>query len=187
MKILKTIYYLFIAAILMIALLLVVSIFPITGNFKVMVVQSGSMEPAIHTGSIVVAKPIAEYKKGDVITFGKTGVKDTVTHRIDEIKEVNGVKSYVTKGDANNAPDLGETAQSEIIGKVLFSVPYLGYAVDTAKKPFGFMLIIIVPAVIIIYDELRKIKDEVIKIRDRKKLKYGNASQKESGEETEKA
>ncbi|MFA6394051.1 MAG: signal peptidase I [Patescibacteria group bacterium] len=189
MKILRIIYYLFIAVIIIIALLLVVSIFSITGNFKVMVVQSGSMEPAIHTGSIVVAKPAAEYKQGDIISFGKASkTKASVTHRINEIKEVNGVKSYVTKGDANNAPDLGETAQSEIIGKVLFSVPYAGYAVDTAKKPFGFMLIIVIPAVIIIYDELRKVKDEIIKIRAKKKeAKYGEKIKKESGEEAKEA
>jgi len=58
---------------------------------------------------------------------------------------------------------LRTVSKSEIIGKVLFSVPYLGYAVDFAKKPLGFALIILVPAAIIIGDEIKKIFGEVKK------------------------
>lgn len=165
----KIIYYVFLAAVVSIALLLVVSIFPITGNFKVLVVQSGSMEPVIHTGSIVIVKPASEYKIGDIITFGpNTKTKAPTTHRIHEIKVQNGIPTYITKGDANNAPDTKEIRKSEIIGKVLFSVPYAGYAVAAAKKPLGFTFIIIIPAAIIIYDEIRKIWEEAKKLKDKK-------------------
>jgi len=75
-KIFKIIYYIVIAFIGMIAILLVVSVFPITGNFKVMIVQSGSIQSEIKMGSIVAVKPAhstgsgqADYKIGDVITF----------------------------------------------------------------------------------------------------------------------
>jgi len=54
------------------------------------------------------------------------------------------------------------------VGKVLFSVPFVGYAVDFAKKPMGFALIIVVPAAIIIYDEIKKIIQE-LKIKRLKK------------------
>jgi len=49
------------------------------------------------------------------------------------------------------------------VGKVLFDVPYLGYAVETARKPIGFVLLIIIPAGIIVYDEVRKIVSELKK------------------------
>ena len=152
----------------MIALLLVASAFPITGNIKVLTVLSGSMEPEIKTGSIVVIKPVENYKIGDVITFGKT-VKTPTTHRIENIEVIEGRVLYTTKGGANNAPDTRTVSEKDIIGKVLFTVPFIGYAVDAVKKPFGFMLIIIIPAVVIVYDELRKIRREIIKARNQKK------------------
>jgi len=169
MKVLKIIYYIFIACIALIALLLVFSIFPITGNYKVLIVQSGSMAPAIKTGSVVIVKPVSDYKIGDVITFGQaTKTKAPTSHRIYDIKVVDGQPVYITKGDANNAPDAKEISKSEIIGKVLFDVPYAGYAVDAAKKPLGFALIIVVPAAIIIFDEGKKIVGEIKKMKKNK-------------------
>lgn len=170
-KVFKIIYYLILAVIAIVALFLIFSVVPIKGGYKTLVVLSGSMEPKIHTGSVVAVKPAREYKVGDVITFGEnTKTKTPTTHRIFEIKEANGVKSYITKGDGNNAPDQKPVTQAEIIGKVLFSVPYAGYAVAAAQKPIGFMLIIVIPAVIIIYDEAQKIKKEIIiKLKEKKK------------------
>lgn len=164
-KITNVIYYTVLSAILFIALLLIVSTFPITGNVKLLSVLSGSMEPTIHTGSVVIIKPESSYKIGDVITFGKNTKTDIpTTHRIAEMKIVSGEAVYKTKGDANNAEDSTETPQKDIIGKVLFSIPWLGYIVDFVKKPMGLMLVIVIPAVIIVYDELRKIAKEVKKL-----------------------
>ena len=160
------VYYIFLTFIAAIAILLIVSAFPITGNFKVLTVLSGSMTPDIKMGSVVVVKPSQDYKIGDIITFGEISkTKTPTTHRIYEMKVVGGQPIYITKGDANNAPDQREIAGKDIVGKVLFDIPYAGYAVDTAKKPFGFMLIIVVPAVIIIYDEARKIFKEIKNFR----------------------
>lgn len=148
----------------MIAGLLIISVFPITGNIKFMVVQSGSMMPAIKVGSIVMVKPVKEYKIGDVITFRKaiTGQEST-THRIYDIKVIEGRSVYITKGDANNTPDTKEIEKGEIIGKVFLNIPYIGYAVDFTRKPLGFALIIIIPATVIIGDEIKKIYGEVKK------------------------
>jgi signal peptidase len=123
------------------------------------------MEPAIKTGSVVVVKPADSYKVGDVITFGPVSkTKSPTTHRIAEIKDGN----YLTRGDANNAEDMRTVSRYEIIGKVIFSVPYVGYAVAAAQKPWGFGLIIVVPAVLIIYEEAQKIRKELAKRKDYK-------------------
>jgi len=168
---LKWFYYVFLGFIAIIAVLLIISVLPITGNIKFMTVQSGSMSPAIKMGSVVMVKPIDDYKIGDVITFGQlTKTKSPTTHRIYDIKVVDNTPVYVTKGDANNASDQREISKREIIGKVLISVPYAGFAVDAARKPIGFMLIIIIPAGLIIFDEARKIYEEVKK-RKKKKAK----------------
>jgi len=162
MKPFKIIYYIFLAFIVVVAILLIVSTFPIAGNYKVMVVQSGSMQPAIKMGSIVVVKPVDDYKIGDVITFGPySKTKAPTTHRIYDIKVVDGQPVYITKGDVNNAPDAREIQKKDILGKVIFDIPYLGYAVNFAKKPLGFGLIIIVPAAVIVIDEVKKIIHEI--------------------------
>jgi len=167
MKIFKYIYYVVLAFIVAVALLLIFSILPITGNYKVMTVISGSMSPAIKQGSVAIVKPVQDYKIGEVITFGPySKTKAPTSHRIYDIKVINGQPVYITKGDANNAPDAREIQKKDIIGKVLFSVPFVGYVVEFAKKPLGFTLIIIVPAAIIIYDEIKKIIQEVRKKKE---------------------
>jgi signal peptidase len=170
-KTFKIIYYVILGAILFIALLLIVSVFPITGNIKLLSVLSGSMEPAIHTGSVVIIKPAFSYKVGDVITFGQnTKTEVPTTHRIAEMKVVEGNAVYKTKGDANNAEDTKEVLVKDVIGKVYFSIPYLGFIIDFVKKPIGLMIVIVVPAVVVIYDEIQKIVREIVEMRKKKVL-----------------
>lgn len=72
----------------------------------------------------------------------------------------------------NEEAVIAETVrEQEILGKVLFSVPYVGYAVARAKTPVGFLLIVIVPSVVIIYEEIRNIAAEVRKYWARRKKK----------------
>ncbi len=171
MKPFKIIYYLFFAFIAVIALLLIVSAFPIEGNLQVKTVLSGSMEPAIGVGSIIVIKPANEYRIGDVIAFQFAEEETPITHRIYDLKVTEGIISFITKGDANEEPDNRGVFEREIIGRVLFDVPFVGYAVNAAQTPIGFMLIIVVPATIIIYDEVKKVKDEIIRLKNQKKKK----------------
>jgi signal peptidase len=166
-KLLKIGYGIFIAAIIALALLLIVSLFPVSGNYKVKIVMSGSMEPSIHTGSIVVIKPESSYISGEVITFGKDTKKIIpTTHRIVDIRAQDGKYVYRVKGDANPTPDVNEVLQSEVIGKVIFTVPYVGFLLDFAKKPAGFTLLIILPAAVIIFEELQTIWAEIKKKKD---------------------
>lgn len=172
MKITKIIQTFLNIILVAIALLILTSIFPVTGSHKILVVKSGSMEPAIHTGSVVLVSPRKEYNVNDIITFAGRGGKETsITHRVMEIEDTNGKKSFVTKGDANNAEDENKVALDKIIGKVLFSVPYAGYLVATAKEPLGFALLIIFPAGLIVLEEIEKIRKE---LKKRKKSKEEN-------------
>jgi signal peptidase len=120
--------------------------------FSFFVVTSGSMEPAIHTGSIVIVTPQKNYSLGDVVTFySGANKKNTSTHRIVGIND----KLIRTLGDANEEPDPSLTTLDNIVGKVLFSIPLLGYLAAFAKTPKGFILLVIVPATIVIYEELK--------------------------------
>ena len=167
-------------AIVTIALLLLTSLVPIPGNFKVKVVKSGSMEPLIPTGGIVVIRPEITYEVGDVITFGKdTKTQIPTTHRIVATDGEGHLRTFATKGDANEEADPVSTRFSDISGKVVFSLPYLGYILDFAKKPLGFALLVGVPALMIIVDEIGKIIKE-IKLIKRKKQEFLNAEQQDN-------
>ena len=163
LKIFEKVSYAIIAAA---AVLLLWSVLPVKNGPKLMVVLSGSMEPAIHTGSVVIVKPAGQYKVGDVITFGKnTRTEVPTTHRVVSDRIQDGVRMLQTQGDANNSPDVKEISESEVIGKVLVSVPFAGYVIDFVKKPLGFALVIALPAVFIVYDEARKIWAELKKLK----------------------
>ncbi len=118
-------------------------------------VQSGSMEPSINTGDLVVVKSQPAYKDREVITFYDADHR-VVTHRVIDIKEINNTQAFITKGDANEAPDTNAVTQDQVVGKVVMVLPKMGFVVSFAKTRYGALLLIIVPAVIIIYDEFRK-------------------------------
>ncbi len=170
-KILTVISYILVVFIVCVGILLAMSGFAI-GGVQSFIVKSGSMEPAIHTGSVVLTRPAANYKIGNIITFGpNTKTEIPTTHRIVEMRIQNGFPVFVTKGDANNVRDSKEIPQSTIIGKVYLSIPFFGYIIDAAKKPWGFAIIIIVPAVIVIYEELKKVWKEILNMRKKKEEK----------------
>lgn len=127
------------------------------------VVMSGSMEPAIMTGSIVLVNPKdVDYAPGDVVTFD-TG-SGAVTHRIVEVEGAGSTVGYITQGDANRTPDQIAVMPEQIIGEAIMTVPYVGYVAGWAKTPHGFILMVIVPATIIIYEELKLVWRELRKL-----------------------
>jgi signal peptidase len=174
MKILSNILYgIFVTLLVGVALLFLASLLPIPGNIELKIVKSGSMEPTIMTGAIVVIKPESAYTVGDIVTFGEDSKGEIpTTHRIVSMREASGQTFYSTKGDANEDPDPMETPKNEVIGKVIFDMPYAGYVLDFARKPIGFTLMIGVPALIIIFDELAHIVKEVREIRRRKRERF---------------
>jgi signal peptidase len=132
--------------------LLLGTMLPIPGNIEIKIVKSGSMEPAISTGSLVVVKPATTYRAGDIITFGKDTKNDIpTTHRIIEITSAG---SFLTKGDANEEADPNPVARQDVIGAVLLSVPGAGYVLDFARQPLGFLLLVAIPAGLVIIEEI---------------------------------
>lgn len=116
-----------------------------------------------------MVKPSSTYKVNDVITFGKdTRTQIPTTHRIVKIEGEGPLRTFTTKGDANDSEDSQVTRLDEINGKVILTVPYLGYILDFAKKPIGFAILVGLPAVFIIFEEIMKIVNEVKLIRRKK-------------------
>ncbi|RJP30260.1 MAG: signal peptidase I [Actinobacteria bacterium] len=117
------------------------------------VIISGSMEPTIRTGSMVIVIPQDEYHPGDIISFTDPVIGRNV-HRI--VGEVGGddLTYFVTKGDAAERPDRIPVPIDKIEGKVVMIFPYLGYAAY-----LGFFATL-VPLSMIIFHFIRKRRDE---------------------------
>jgi len=148
---------------ILVAILLVATFLPIKNNIKIYSVMSGSMEPTLNTGSLIVVLPQKDYQVRDVITFQtdeQITSKRTTTHRIVAEEINNGNKYFTTKGDANNTDDSNKISEHRVIGKLILSVPLLGYLIGYIKTLPGLLLLIIIPSVIIIYEELKKIHRE---------------------------
>ena len=89
-------------------------------------VATGSMTPRLKVGDLVVTSIFTDsVEVGDIIQFRRDDV--TVIHRVVELTRVNGEVVYVTRGDANKSNDGGYVRMQDVEGKVLFSIPYLGW------------------------------------------------------------
>ncbi len=153
--VLRLIQWLLIIAISLLAFYTISSYFSFSSNYQSFVVQSGSMEPAIMTGDIIVVRQQSEYYPNETITFFNNS-DQIVTHRIVEIEN----DLYKTKGDANRAGDDDKIAKDQVIGKVVLVIPKLGFLVAVARSRLGILLLLIIPACILIIDQLLKKDDQ---------------------------
>ena len=159
------------AVLLCIGIVALIAVLPIRNNIKFLSVMSGSMSPKIHVGSLIVIRPASQYSVDDIITFRTPmadKANDYTTHRIVEIRDDNNAKYIVTKGDANDGPDGSKIAEEDIIGKHLLTLPLLGYLFAFIKTLTGLIVIVLIPSLLIIIAEIRKIVLEIRRFRQAK-------------------
>ena len=114
---------------------LVGNAFPMPLGFGLSVVLSGSMEPELSTGDLLLVVAREEYKPDEVVVF--LDGRSAVVHRI---ISMDG-DTVITQGDANNQED--EPISTELIcGKVVLAIPLIGYLVSVIKTPLGTLLIL---------------------------------------------
>jgi len=151
--------------------------------FGAYVIISPSMVPNINVlDAVVTMRTDAEkLKKNDVITFisndpAHTGI--TITHRIVGIKKTSsGDYAYRTKGDNNNVEDKTLVSYNNIIGKVVFRIPYIGYVQQFLTTSFGWILVIVIPALFIISSDVVKVVKLII-VKDGNEEKKKNSRKK---------
>jgi signal peptidase len=92
-------------------------------------VLSGSMEPELGVGGLVVINPVdgKDVSVGEVISFKLSGIDTPICHRLIERTETEDGIILQTKGDANEDPDAFVVHAADVIGKAVFYVPYAGY------------------------------------------------------------
>ena len=148
------------------------------GGFRAFIVSSSSMEPAIPTGSLLITQYASPHtlQRGDTITFlPPTKEKEFVTHRIIKAYHQKDLSTFVTKGDNNNNEDPWKLAGGAIVGKVMVTIPYLGYLFSFTQSKLGIFFFILLPAVYIIIDELYSVMKTVREHRATKKASISEA------------
>lgn len=129
----------------MLAILVLFTALSFSGTFKSRVVLTGSMAPNINPGDIVITVPVKDrvLQKGDVVTyqarrFNGEGV-GIFTHRI-----IGGDVStgFLVKGDNNPSPDIQKPKTADILGLVVFRIPFLGHLITPRA------LAILIPTII---------------------------------------
>ncbi len=136
-------------------------------------VLSGSMEPALKVGEVILTKPVKleEIEIGDIITFqtGEQG-EQTVTHRVVNIIEIDEKPYFQTKGDTNEEPDSNlVSSEGEEIRKVVFHILYLGFAAQFTKN--NFLILVGIPALILIGIFGRDFWKGILEMKEKRKEK----------------
>jgi signal peptidase I len=123
-------------------------------------VLSGSMEPTISTGDVVVERQISplDARLGDVVSFkDPEDASILITHRVQSMVVDDGVVSFVTKGDANTGVERWKVSADGTIGKVEYHVWRLGYLLSLIRGPLGRVVLVVVPALVLGAYELIRI------------------------------
>lgn len=128
-------------------------------GFSILRVLTGSMEPAIPEGSMLLIRKTdpAALAEGDVVSFvspdpALEGALNT--HRIVRIEEENGKLRFFTKGDANMIEDQQPVEEHRVVGKVIFTSPQLGKLVRLVSNPLVFALAILLPLAVMLIANL---------------------------------
>jgi signal peptidase len=118
---------------------------PLAFHARPLVVLSGSMEPVLGTGDVSVVRTIAplEARPGDVVTFRDPDDADRlITHRVREMHAQGPVVVFRTRGDANTASENWQVRSTEEIGRVVYRIPKLGWALMYARSKGLFVLML---------------------------------------------
>ncbi|GIP40118.1 S26 family signal peptidase [Paenibacillus sp. J31TS4] len=140
-------------------------------GYEMMNVLSGSMEPSIHTGSVIFIKavePAVPLAVGDVITFKSDDPNIIITHRITEVQKQGETVSYMTKGDANDTQDPSPVPIANVIGKYAgVTIPFLGHILTFIKSKAGIVTFMIIPGALLILWQMISIWRYISKMENR--------------------
>lgn len=139
-------------------------------TYNAYVVLTGSMVPEIMPKDVVVTKKwdAKDLEQGDIITFMSSDDRLSgiiVTHRIKNkyYDATTNKYTFQTKGDANNTEDFTLTEENNIIGKVVFKIPMLGYVQEILASKGGLIIVVLIPCLIILSYDIVKLAKNIKK------------------------
>ena len=161
------------------------AVLPMVIHWQSTVVISGSMEPGVSTGDIVVAQTYSqdEIRKG-AVKVGNVLLADNpdkpgtlVTHRVIEILP-NG--DFITKGDANPTKDSTPVPQENVVGVERLLIPYIGIPIQTLRAgdpiPVAIFLVLTFIAQSIVVKDIKNERAWAKKLREEEQTKNGTDS-----------
>ena len=117
-----------------------IGVVPRVMNGAALTVLTGSMEPTYEPGDIVVSVPQDSYSIGDPVTFQpRSGDPMLITHRVVAVTDTPEGRTYVTRGDANGNDD-EPIVDAQVMGKVIYSIPKLGYVQQAVGGNKGLLV-----------------------------------------------
>ncbi len=136
------------------------------------VVASGSMIPELEVYDVLIVQghePFEDVEKGDIIVFNRPSDHDRViVHRVVSVID-DDPKTLRTKGDANPASIPGTDfpiTEEEYIGKVVYTLPQVGYVTQLLKPPINYVIIAIVIGVMVVKQITKKKKPKDTTLSD---------------------
>ena len=130
------------------------------------IVRSSSMEPAMRAGALAVMLPVdtGDVKIGDIIAFDPpwdSAHDVTVSHRVIGLHYYDEQILFDTKGDATEDSDPEYVPAQSVHGRVVFSIPYLGYAANSmigyVRTWLGFVTLVCIPMVVLVGSVIRDV------------------------------
>jgi signal peptidase I len=131
---------------------------PLAFGARPLVVLSGSMEPTLDTGDVVVVKRVGPEQAhvGDVVTY-RNPEGSLVTHRVRSVRRHGHRFELVTKGDANNASERWTMEADGELSRALYRVPLAGRLLAHTSSRQGKLLLIVAPLLLLGALEIRRI------------------------------
>lgn len=121
-------------------------------GYTPLTVASDSMSPTFRAGDLIIIRKCdpETLKEGDIVTFHTIINNEFAlnTHRITEIQDLGGARSYVTKGDNNELADIHMIADGDIVGKYVCHLAGFGKVMSFLSSSLGFLLVIVLPLLI---------------------------------------
>lgn len=144
---------------------------PKIGGYAPLIVLTGSMEPEIMSGDLIIVKQIdpKDVKEKDVIAFfdPEGSGMSILTHRVIEIIEEDGKLQFRTQGDANDAADRLPVSEDDLVGIYLTGIPGAGDVAMFMQTTAGLIVCVVVPLVLLIaWDLFRRKRYEKINKQD---------------------
>ena len=141
---------------ILIATFLLIPLIPVADQwYQLAIVQSASMKPNLVVGSLAIYKAQVTYYPGEIIVY-KSDEK-LIIHRVVEKKIKDKQVFYLTQGDATQYLSSSPVFAGQVRGKLVGSVPQLGYVLVWFKSQSGIAAVIFVFLVLIIIGELIKL------------------------------
>ena len=121
-------------------------------GYTPLLVQSDSMAPTFAAGDLIIIRSCdtKTLKEGDIITFHTILNNEYAlnTHRIMEITENEGHRSYLTKGDNNEIADIHSILDGDIVGVYVAKSTVLGRILNFLSSKIGFLVVIVLPMLV---------------------------------------